>query len=267
MWAALQLRASATTQRVLQRASDRQSHRAWSAAPGERASQPRGGVRGEGSALEAPAAAARRGRFDSAGELDAWLAAHGVPTGQFGMGQAKTVEELHDEVQRGESALRLAAGAPVREVSVLNLLLERGRGGQVLVEASQTRPDGRVRVRGLLPLSEKMVAGEGWREAAVRGVGEELGSVLAAGWEAQLALFEDSLEVVRTELTSPSYPGLRTVYTLHRVRGRLPCLPEGPFETREARPGGQLVTRWEWRARPAEGGGAAEAGSGTGNQA
>jgi len=48
---------------------------------------------------------------------------------------------------------------------------------QVLVEAAQQLPDGRVRQRGLV-VSEKMIGEEIWREAAQRAVSEELGSVL-----------------------------------------------------------------------------------------
>ncbi len=45
------------------------------------------------------------------------------------------------------------------------------------MEAQQRLPDGRVRVRRL-PLSEKLIGCEGWREGAVRAVREELGSIL-----------------------------------------------------------------------------------------
>jgi hypothetical protein len=55
----------------------------------------------------------------------------------------------------------------------------------VLTEARQWLPDGRERERGL-PLSEKLLAGEGWREGAVRAVAEELGSALADGWHEQV---------------------------------------------------------------------------------
>jgi hypothetical protein len=31
------------------------------------------------------------------------------------------------------------------------------------------------------------------------------------------------------------------------VNARVTGLPQGAFETREERPGGQLITRWVWR--------------------
>lgn len=41
----------------------------------------------------------------------------------------------------------------------------------------QVLPNGNRRVRGL-PLSEKLLPGEAWQEAVVRGVVEELGPIL-----------------------------------------------------------------------------------------
>lgn len=58
---------------------------------------------------------------------------------------------------------------------------------QVLTEAKQQLPDGRVRSRGI-PLSEKLLPGEDWREAALRAVAEELGSALQEGWQAQASV-------------------------------------------------------------------------------
>lgn len=63
----------------------------------------------------------------------------------------------------------------------------------------------------------------------------------------QFQLLEGSYEQRVEQLSSPSYPGLPTTYTMHRAAAALPCLPRGPFETREQRPGGELVTWWEWR--------------------
>lgn len=68
---------------------------------------------------------------------------------------------------------------------------------QVLTEAKQQLPDGRTRSRGL-PVSEKLLPGEGWREAALRAVAEELGSALPADWQDQ----------VRTSKTDQAPKGL-----------------------------------------------------------
>lgn len=52
---------------------------------------------------------------------------------------------------------------------------------QVLIEAGQQLPDGRMRQR-CLPLSEKMIGAEGWQAAAVRAVSEELATALPQEW-------------------------------------------------------------------------------------
>jgi len=76
-------------------------------------------------------------RFGSADELAAWLAAHGVSTAAYGMGGAKSVDDLLEELDTGESVLQLSAGdgEPTRHVSVLNLLItnERGQVGGALL--------------------------------------------------------------------------------------------------------------------------------------
>jgi hypothetical protein len=56
---------------------------------------------------------------------------------------------------------------------------------QVLIEAGQRLPDGRLRHRRL-PLSEKMIGREDWRSTAVRAVAEELGTVLPPDWNEQV---------------------------------------------------------------------------------
>lgn len=51
---------------------------------------------------------------------------------------------------------------------------------QLLEEEFQVRPNGAVRRRGL-PLSEKLLPGEDWRDGVERAIKEELGSVLPSG--------------------------------------------------------------------------------------
>jgi hypothetical protein len=59
---------------------------------------------------------------------------------------------------------------------------------QVLIEAGQRLPDGRLRQRGL-PLSEKMIGQEEWQTAAVRAVSEELATALPQDWRQQVRLY------------------------------------------------------------------------------
>ena len=121
----------------------------------------------------------------------------------------------------------------------------RDARGRTLVEAAQALPDGRVRRRGVL-MSEKRVRGEAWTAAARRGVAEELGTA-APG---DVALDEASHAVRSVRKDSMSYPGLATAYEVHCADASVPGLPPHGFQTREPRPGGELVTTWEWRDEP-----------------
>jgi hypothetical protein len=182
--------------------------------------------------------------FSSPAALRAWLLERGVTQDGWGSGAAKSVDDLYEEVKAGESALfetgaaaaaaTAASRRALRRVDVVSLTLSCPPApGLVLVEASQVLPDGRVRRRGMMPLSEKMRAGEDWRAAARRGVREELGSLAATKLTAEatkgdtdspglVALDEasHSLDVgpVRDAL---SYPGLPAAYAVHRARGAL----------------------------------------------
>ncbi|PNH10964.1 hypothetical protein TSOC_002262 [Tetrabaena socialis] len=184
----------------------------------------------------------------SAVELERWLEQGGVNTTIYGQGMAKTVHELYDEVSKQESVLELEGGKALRIVNVLSLHILNSRG-QILFEDEQVLPDGRSRRRNV-PVSEKMVANEPWHAALHRAVREELSGALPEDY--QVTLLDDSY-FLRTEYSSSmSYPGLLTKYIFHRVKARVSGIPESPFSTTEPRPGGQLLTRWVWKAAPAQ---------------
>ncbi|PSC69517.1 hypothetical protein C2E20_7044 [Micractinium conductrix] len=128
-------------------------------------------------------------------------------------------------------------GRPQREVSVLNVLLQNSQG-QILYEDEQVLPNGARRARGL-PLSEKLLPGERWQDAVVRGVIEELGPVLPA--DPKVEVDEGSMrETVETK-ESKSYPGLLSRYVCKRVSASVVSgLPEGAFATDEERSDGLL---------------------------
>ncbi len=67
----------------------------------------------------------------------------------------------------------------------------------------------------------------------------------------QVTLFPSSYTRKVELFVSNSYPALRTQYTCHRVAGEVAGLPAGPFQTREPRPGGELVSSWVWEDRDA----------------
>lgn len=87
---------------------------------------------------------------------------------------------------------------------------------QVLIEAGQQLPDGRMRQR-CLPLSEKMIGQEGWQAAAVRAVSEELATALPQEWKTHVrvcfyALAADECWCCSTRrLLGPRGSGLRVL--------------------------------------------------------
>lgn len=178
--------------------------------------------------------------------LSEWLLQHGVPVELYGQGTAKRLADLLNEVHAGETQLVAEGGAVVRRLRVLQLHV-RDRRGRFLVDAAQTLPDGRRRPRELPP-SEKLLPHEGWRDAAVRCVAEEFESVL--GGADALTLREGSVTTRCVRRTSPSYPGLASEYDMTCVEAAVEGLPQVDFVTREKRPGGELVTHWEWRDEP-----------------
>jgi len=194
------------------------------------------------------ASATTQWRGESEDELRQLLTSHGVDVSAWARGNAKTVASLFTEVQEKETTLLVSGGTVTRQLTVMQVAVRDPRHkDRVLVEASQVLPDGRERRREVL-LAEKMIDGEDWQDAALRGIAEELGSVL--GDALHVRLRTESHAVRTAAHDSPSYPGIRTEYTIHRVDADVEGLPvdvDG-FETREPRPGGkELLTRWEWR--------------------
>mmetsp|Transcript_20982 Transcript_20982/g.45944 ORF Transcript_20982/g.45944 Transcript_20982/m.45944 type:complete len:252 (+) Transcript_20982:215-970(+) len=177
-------------------------------------------------------------------ELEEWLKTYGVNTEQYGTGLSKTVADLLDENQKAESVLHTEDGKALRVVQVLSLHI-LNRIGQILFEEEQILPDGRSRRRNV-PVSEKLIGSEPWRNAVSRAIHEELGTALPLDYN--VTVFDDTYRLLTEHSSSLSYPGLTTKYIFHRVNAQVTGLPEGPFSTFEERPGGQLVTRWVWRS-------------------
>jgi hypothetical protein len=134
------------------------------------------------------------------------------------------------EVEEGETQLFLQGGRPLREVSVLTVILQNSKG-QTLYEAEQVLPNGSRRTRGL-PLSEKLLPGERWQDAAVRGVVEELGPVLPE--QPVVEVDEQSMIETVESKESQSYPGLLSKvgclacwHNAHPAAGLPPCRTAG----------------------------------------
>ena len=181
-------------------------------------------------------------------ELHSFLHAHGVDTSSWGVGVAKTVSDLFQETQQQETTVLLQPdGTLTRHVRVVQLAVrDPARRDRVLVEASQVLPDGRERRRNVL-LSEKAMANEDWQDAALRGIREELGSIL--GDVLYVRLREQTYQERTVRKASPSYPTLASQYVVLSCDADVQGLPVDveAFSTEEERADGTLRSNWEWR--------------------
>ncbi len=177
-------------------------------------------------------------------ELEAMLASGGVDTLQWGQHKAKTVAHLWREIVEGETHMqehplqRIVRG--VVEVMVQN-------GGRTLIETQQAFSDGLIRSRQIPP-AEKMQPGERPVDTAIRCLREELAVDPSA------VEIVDATHEARHEIQlSPSYPGLETRYTFHRVDVRVDGLPDDDFSTDEYSSDGtelRLRHSWSWQSLP-----------------
>ena len=142
----------------------------------------------------------------SVADLETWLQSYGIDTALYGSGSAKPLELLLEEVEEGETVLSAASGTAQRAVSVVNVRVRNSKD-QVLYEAFQLLPTGSKRPRDL-PLSEKMFPGENWKDAAARGIREELGPILPT--DPQIDIEVDTYKRTDEKKESQSYPGLQT---------------------------------------------------------
>lgn len=184
--------------------------------------------------------------WKSAVELEGHLAQHGLNPALYGVGGAKSVEQLREEIVKGETLLRTAEGGRLERVVEVLSVMVRGRGGTFLLEDRQVLPTGESRNRRGVFLSEKLVPGEDWRAAVPRAVTEELGSLRAADSdEFEIRVDEASYRKTVAEKVSNSYPGLLSKYCMHTVQAEVTLasapLPAEPFEVRHAGAPGQAA--------------------------
>ena len=158
-------------------------------------------------------------RFRDQQELAAWLRGQGVNEAAWGLAGAKSLNDLWHEYNLGE--ITFDDDPPARHVRVVQIILTRGEDR--LLEIAQEFGDGRTR-RRLMPPSEKLLAGESARTAAHRCLFEELNL-----GPAEAHFLTAHADVQETESNSPSYPGLRTRYTIYTFQVAAPGLPAGEF--------------------------------------
>lgn len=174
--------------------------------------------------------------------LGLWLRIWDIDTSQWGTSETKTIANLWQEYRQGEITFR--DNPPTRVVRVVQIILRRG--DRVLYEIAQEFQDGRLRQR-LQPPSEKMVKGESQFDAAERCLREELGLD-----PDEIQLLSPAVEVTENVTDSPSYPGLRTHYTIYSIEATAEGLPDDDFwRVNEAAAAGDPVLRhlWGWRRR------------------
>jgi hypothetical protein len=160
---------------------------------------------------------------ESQAELRELLVANGMDLSRWGVGGAKSVANLWDEIVGGDTMLQKN---PLLRIVFVTVIVIR-RGDKVLIETKQKLRDGRMRSRYRLP-SEKMKPHEPYAEAALRCLAEEL-----AVSSSEVEVIEASHEERWSIKESPSYPGLRTKYLFHTVDVVVPKLPSEDFYTSE----------------------------------
>jgi hypothetical protein len=189
-------------------------------------------------------------RTDAIQSLDALrdsLASNGIELAQWGIGDAKTVESLWTEMLSGETYLQ--ADPLCRVLAGVVQVIIRRYDGRILIEEEQVLSDGRRRHRDIPP-SEKMLPGESYQDTALRCLKEEL------HLNPVRARILPETHAMRQELRSSwSYPGLRSLYTIHRVEVRAPEVLTHNFRTSEVNnPGEGFVKEhlWAWKLPPPE---------------
>jgi len=181
--------------------------------------------------------------------LTAWLEIRDIDTALWGTGEAKTVQEFFHELWAGESEPLATATQRVISVVKVRILDISEEGTWQLYETKQTLcRDGRTRPRNR-PLAEKLRPKEKVEDCCVRGVREELGSLV--GNNSVVTIREGSLTNWDETRMSRSFPGLETLYKLYQVDVEVAGLTLKQtgenFDTEEAP---QLSTgkvhRWQW---------------------
>lgn len=181
--------------------------------------------------------------FDTLAALKTWLRQHNIDYSSWGSDATKTVANLWEEIDAGET--RLAENPPRRLVEVTRVVIRRG--DEILIEVRQDFASGQRRYRNSPP-SEKMRPEETYLAAAKRCLAEELG----VPPEKNVILTDTHRRKV-WERPSKSYPGLNTRYVIHVVQAEASDLPEGPFCTMERATGpGDPVRRHHWEWKPAQ---------------
>lgn len=149
------------------------------------------------------------------------------------MGRAKYVQQLYQEIEKKETVLIDKNGVLLRTVTALFVFIYDNHGNILIFDKQQFK-DGRIRERNI-PLAEKMFPGEDWKQATVRAITEELGSVLH--YQPIVGFNKNNTQ----KSASDSYPELITIYENHYVAVHVYNLPPQSFESYEE----HLTSYWK----------------------
>lgn len=145
-------------------------------------------------------------------ELRQQLEETGVDISVWGKGEAKTLESLYQELEKGESVLQMIDGKLelIRYVVSANVYYTTKEGRKLhLQEDKQVFKDGRIRHRRYAqPIAEKMKPDEDPKDAMIRCLQEELG--LGGNFNLR------QIDSYQNQTESQSYPGLESKYFGHR---------------------------------------------------
>ena len=126
-----------------------------------------------------------------------------IPVDKFGKGEAKSVQNLLDEINNGDCRLIISRDGIYREVFVIRAYINYK--GLILKEDKQVFDDGRIRERNYFHISEKIRVDEKFEEALKRAVKKELGIESKLNWENRSVGEKEDMD-------SLSYPMLTTRY-------------------------------------------------------
>lgn len=146
------------------------------------------------------------------------LTKHQVPFDKWGHGEAKTLGHLVSEVSSSETTLAEdEEHGLVRRVcnARVEIFYQEGEDIFQLVEEKQIFSDGRVRRRGFAWIGEKLNLGESYKEGARRAIAEELGI-------SESIPLVKLRQVVSGPMSSLSFPGLKSIYTIQVYQARMP---------------------------------------------
>lgn len=148
----------------------------------------------------------------------------------------KTVEDLHREIDRGETILESINGQLFRVVRLVSLQVKIKLGEQffTLVEDKQIFFAGGIRKRGLDTLAEKIMVNETPELAVRRCLKEEIGLDFDGSF-----LFLGENEEIKS---SPSYPLLNSIYKVYNYQVVLSEKELEFIRFSEYQKGGQKIT-------------------------